>query len=112
MSKADKTKGNKGKKSKGKKLFKPKKLAQVAEISFNPEERHEFITGFHQRKLALKNKKIKESIDFFKEEKRIARRAKDAQLAKMMPQVDLIQDMNDEQRVVHVNVVVNELVIE
>ncbi|KAJ3303089.1 hypothetical protein HDV03_004168 [Kappamyces sp. JEL0829] len=82
-------------KNKPKKTSKPKRksIKTVERVDFDPKARHEFVTGFHKRKVAAHKKKVEKAKARDHEEKLVNRREKRAKLAKLSGLVEEIDSV-------------------
>jgi hypothetical protein len=71
---------------------------QIELISYNEQDRKEFITGFHKRKVALNKLRVQKAIQNQKEDKRESRRQVRKKISQVLPEVLRIDQIMDVQR--------------
>ena len=76
-----------------KKNKKEKHVKQLDSVEYDANARHEFITGFHKRKLQCKKDRVAKAVEREKEEKREHRRSKQKKLTGMLPELDKLEEI-------------------
>ncbi|KAI8894194.1 hypothetical protein BC833DRAFT_568545 [Globomyces pollinis-pini] len=91
-------KDNKKGKTRNQRTQSIKKSKPVEFVAYNEDERREFVTGFHKRKLAAHKLKVEKAKNRDKEAKRENIREKRAKISKVIPlvkEIDAILEKND-----------------
>jgi hypothetical protein len=69
------------------------KTKRIEYIGYSEADRHEFITGFHSRKVAYKKARVSKAIAKEKDIMRSHRSTKHAKLSQMNDQIDIIDNV-------------------